>query len=659
MASTKTTMKHNEPPSIPQQDSKDVSDNAQILAQDPDAIKESGEQKTHDDHADSHSESDSDTEQDSHAASWWLDPSIGASTTISACLDLVHTSEKSALSFLSSVPCVLDAVYRVFILLPLAVYFSILSHLFLPKELWQRGGAPKRLSWPIRRSHNWTVRETVTVAVVSHLLPAFASLSKTRWCPSAERLIPALSGRLFGVKHQGWTIEGVAVQIKANENLKVNLPCNSGSDGNSATSAPPTTVLLWKSHARNVHHHQIVSFKPSVSVGGIGGGQARSRHERVILLLSGSSYVARDPIAGLLACNIVNLTGLRTLVVNWQRPSTSSHSEDETKKAFPTGLNDALQAYLHLTKVMKFRPENVYLVAQGSGAGVAMSLMTWLSALQMQNRQDSYGKPAKVLLWTPWCDLTMQSPTWSQNESFDIISGKHAKQARDAYVSSLGNQHQHRDGATSSSSTLSPFTGSKHEKGSSKGSDSGIEMDDSRPGSPQANGKDAHASMGSQWIERGLNASEKSWLQDQTRLGYQDKYADELTQSPDSALDLLTNSVSDLGLEHPLLSPGLPLNKNTLRFNHSILSLLHKPISKTKPSIPQYLILCGKDSVVWGESASLANNLQQTSTEKNVTFLSSLDTPTLFNLLSSVFLPDAQNRLDEIIKDWLIGDVEQ
>lgn len=422
---------------------------AQVLAQDPCALKETNrssnrldttiehqarkaketqssakQDQDSSDHAEDQDESDEDSDDHGDSSSsWWLDPSIPASNTISACLNLIHTSEQSALSVASSIPHILNACYHLFILIPSAVFLAILSHIFLPRGLWQRGGAPRRLSWPVRRSHNWTVRETISVAVVSHLLPAFMSVSKTRFCPSAERLIPALSRSLFGVKHQGWTIEGVAVQLREDEQCKISLPYQP--HGEPSSSSGPTPVLLWKSFARNVSHHQITSFKPSISCGGIGGGAAQSKSERVLLLLSGSSYIDRDPVAGLLACNLVNLTGLRCLCVNWRRPS-SNDPKGSGQRGFPAGLNDALQAYAHLTRVMKVRPENVYLVGEGSGAGVAMGLMTWLSALQLrrdtlqqQGSKDplppAYGKPGKVALWSPWCDLTMQSPTWRQN----------------------------------------------------------------------------------------------------------------------------------------------------------------------------------------------------------------------------------------------------
>lgn len=162
----------------------------------------------------------------------------------------------------------------------------------------------------------------------------------------------------------------------------------------------------------------------------------------------------------------------------------------------------------------------------------------------------------------------------------------------------------------------------------------------------------------------------------------QQHLAKQLDKSPASAPSILMSSLSSLGLEHPLLSPGLPFsNGDTERpFNERIIRLLHRPTpsassrSRSRPAIQalpkatrtKYLIFCGRDSVIWGEAASLTNNLTQVeedassdSPSSHVAFLASLDTPTMFNLLPSVFLPQAQARADGLLKTWLIGDVEE
>lgn len=341
-----------------------------------------------------------------------------ADATLSAVLSLFPRSPISRAS-IHALPELIAAWVHVLVLLPLSLCLAVTSHIFLNRSMWARGGGPPRVSFPIRRARNWSLRDTASVAVVSHLLPAFTRLSRTQLCPSAEKLIPYFSQNLFGVKHQGWSIGGVSITLDPlPAEVAVRVPSRAPQDNvqpiqrdnDSAGSA----VFIWKSHASNVHHHAVQSFKPAVSCGGIGAGAARE-DERVILLLSGASYADRDPVAGLLACNLVNLSGLRTLCVNWRKPVPSSSAGEG---AFPAGLNDALQAYIHLVRTLGFKPENVCLTAEGSGAGVAMGLMIWLSALANDGRGANLGRPGKVILWTPWCDLTMRSPTWQTNGQY-------------------------------------------------------------------------------------------------------------------------------------------------------------------------------------------------------------------------------------------------
>lgn len=346
------------------------------------------------------------------------DDSTYAHATLSAVLSLFPQSPISRAS-IHALPELIAAWVHVFVLLPLALCLAVTSHVFLNRSMWARGGGPPRLSFPVRRARNWSLRDTASVAVVSHLLPAFTRLSRTHLCPSAEKLIPYFSQSLFGVKHQGWSIGGVSVTLEPlPTEVAVTVPSRTSQNSvkSSHTDSLPSgsAVFIWKSQASNVHHHAVQSFKPAVSCGGIGAGAARE-DERVILLLSGASYADRDPVAGLLACNLVNLCGLRTLCVNWRKPVPYSSASEG---AFPAGLNDALQAYIHLVRTLGFKPDNICLTAEGSGAGVAMGLMIWLSALANDGKGANLGRPGKVILWTPWCDLTMRSPTWQTNGEY-------------------------------------------------------------------------------------------------------------------------------------------------------------------------------------------------------------------------------------------------
>lgn len=127
-----------------------------------------------------------------------------------------------------------------------------------------------------------------------------------------------------------------------------------------------------------------------------------------------------------------------------------------------------------------------------------------------------------------------------------------------------------------------------------------------------------------------------------------------------------------------MLSAALPRDPKDKPFNALCLSLLgtqvfsrgpkEMPDSKRPMPKTKYLIFCGKDSVFSGEAGSLAANLcavrdapgaerADADEDLEVAVLESLDTPTHFNLLPSIFLPQAQAKADELVRAWFVGDV--
>ncbi|CAO1630293.1 unnamed protein product [Parajaminaea phylloscopi] len=594
-------------------------------------------------------------------------------------LALLHTVPSLSVSLLWSLPDVIRVWWHLAVLLPSVLVLSALSHLMLPRTVWQRCGGPKRVAWPVSRSKGWSVRETAAVAVVGHLLAAFRHASRTPLCPSAERLIPILSHSCFGIKHQGWSLSGKAIPLEElAPELAIDVPAPSS--GKPARNQDELiAMLLWKAQASSVHHHKVQSIKPTISVGGVGSGPAR-RGERVLLILSGASYADRDPTSGLFACNAVNITGLRALCVNWRKTTPCSAGEHG---AFPAGLNDAIRAYVHLVRNLRFNPTDICLLAEGSGAGVAMGLMLWLSALQAKGLPDEHvashlGRPGRVILWSPWCDLSMRSPTWKANAAFDITSYAVATKARDSYMSSLpvrstllGDREQH--GVASHAAPLAswnaepdsptetaprrrhPWSSTRmaRQETSGTGSDSGVEIEITRPASV-----DDPAAL-AKWAAQ-----------------------------TDDLCGLLVSTLPLLGVEHPLLSPGLPGGAHRDRaFHRAVFSLLRSPLCSANPpdalavassalSKTDYLIFCGTESVLEGEAASLARNIKVglglgtshggegaagDSTEQprigSVTYLRALETPTLFNLMpTSVFLPEAQAKAEELVQKFLVGD---
>ncbi|PWN29207.1 hypothetical protein BDZ90DRAFT_231190 [Jaminaea rosea] len=648
--------------------------------------------------------------QDSHSTASW---SLGYLLSTTAPL-------VSPLSLIDSIPDLALAAWHLFVLLPIALGLAFGSHVILSRSNWIRGGGPQRLAWPISRCRGWSFRDTASVAVVGHLLAAFRHVSRTPFCPSAEKLIPILSHRAFGVKHQGWSLGGSQVQLDdLDAELSLQLPAST-SHTPSTLQPPLAPILLWKAQASSVHHHQIQSVKPAVDVGGVGSGPA-SPSERVMLLLSGSSYSDRDPVAGMLACQLVNSTGLRTLCVNWRKASPCSAGKEG---AFPAGLNDALAAYVHLVRTLRFEPRNVYLVGEGSGAGLAMSLLLWLSALARspeRSAANELGKPGKVVLWSPWCDLSMRSPTWKQNGAFDIHSPQAARRARDLYASSIlqpGPQQQHASveddsagGVSSSASspvgpqtpasdgTVEPllrvpsplamseakrtppsFTtalnGAAEPSGlrrfaetsraserqeASVGSDSGVEIDrQQRVGgatnsSSQSDG-DVWASVASK-LRRALDHSDGGEESDSS-------LSSSSSASSSDACHVLASSIPALGLAHPLLSPGIPIDDPTegegaQKLRRLVFSMLVADREGSSTAPTSYLLFCGTESVLRGEASSLARNLKSSSPASapaSVHLVEALETPTLLNVVPSVFLCAAQAKGDEVVQRFLVGD---
>jgi hypothetical protein len=155
----------------------------------------------------------------------------------------------------------------------------------------------------------------------------------------------------------------------------------------------------------------------------------------------------------------------------------------------------------------------------------------------------------------------------------------------------------------------------------------------------------------------------------------QKSFAKRLSTQPREMTKLLLSSIPTLGVEHPLLSPGLPLD-DSRPFNTAVLSLLGRQpaFRESDAALPvtSYLIFCGKDSVFCGEAASLSRNLdsiaksQRTQDRKRdasryrsleISLLEAIDTPTHFNVLPSTFMPRAQEKVDQVVRGWLVGDV--
>jgi len=268
-----------------------------------------------------------------------------------------------------------------------------------------------------------------------------------------ERIIPRLSQALLGVRHQGWQIQCESVTIPAipteeqddpteakstmspsgrprpqrvltGEALPYSLGLSSLLRGQIATKASSscTATWLWKTQAAHVKEGKVVAVKADAVHGGLGCGEAGAG-EKVILLLAGSGLSEVGPIVGPLSWTITRQSGLRLLIIKNRRLD------------YATTLQDALAGYAYLVDRLGFLPRNITLLGEGAGAGLCVSLTLYLSALSQTSKSAArIGRPGKLLLFSPWCDMTVSEDILRQNSEVDIIDLESQLRARLRYI---------------------------------------------------------------------------------------------------------------------------------------------------------------------------------------------------------------------------------
>ncbi len=192
----------------------------------------------------------------------------------------------------------------------------------------------------------------------------------------------------------------------------------------------PTNVPAfwqWKSVASSVSHHRVTSVKPGNDISGLGSGPATSSDERMVLFFVGGGYHSGSCPEGPLSWTVCRQTSLRVLGVNFRKATTDKH-------AFPASLQDALAAWVYVTKRLGFKAENVILMGDSAGAGLAWTLQLYLSSLMWSDRDVGLGRARKMVLHSPWVDLTMSGKSLMRNEGVDIIVPTMCSAARDNYL---------------------------------------------------------------------------------------------------------------------------------------------------------------------------------------------------------------------------------
>lgn len=197
------------------------------------------------------------------------------------------------------------------------------------------------------------------------------------------------------------------------------------------TPVPIAAFWQWKSVASAVSRGQVISVKPGNDIAGIGSGPAVSPSERMVLFFVGGGYHSGHAPQGPLSWTVCRQTSLRVLGLNFRKAT-----KDEF--AFPASLQDALAAWVYVTKRLGFKAENVILMGDSAGGGLALSLQLYLSALEWsaatEKGRGRLGRAKKLVLHSPMTDLTLDTRAFTCNQGVDIISPYMCSLARDNYL---------------------------------------------------------------------------------------------------------------------------------------------------------------------------------------------------------------------------------
>lgn len=147
----------------------------------------------------------------------------------------------------------------------------------------------------------------------------------------------------------------------------------------------------------------------------------------VLFLVGGGGYHSGHAPQGPLSWTVCRQTSLRVLGVNFRKATSD-------RRAFPAALQDALAAWVYVTKRLGFMPENVILMGDSAGGGLALSLQLYLSSLMWSQRGRALGRARKLVLHSPMTDLTLGTESFVRNKDVDVISPYMCSLARDDYL---------------------------------------------------------------------------------------------------------------------------------------------------------------------------------------------------------------------------------
>ena len=131
----------------------------------------------------------------------------------------------------------------------------------------------------------------------------------------------------------------------------------------------------------------------------------RADRRKVLLYFHGGAYLAGSPRSHRhLAAALSRESGVRVLLPDYRLAP---------EHRFPAALDDAFDAYAHLLNA-GYQPDEIALGGDSAGGGLAL-------ALTLKLEEESLPRPACVVAFSPWTDLTGTSVSLRRNAKRDAM----------------------------------------------------------------------------------------------------------------------------------------------------------------------------------------------------------------------------------------------
>ena len=151
---------------------------------------------------------------------------------------------------------------------------------------------------------------------------------------------------------------------------------------------------------------------------------------KVILYCHGGGYTCGGlEYAGVLGTKLASHTGLDVLAYAYRLAP---------EYKYPAALEDTVKMWDYL-RSLKIEPSHIIVAGDSAGGNLALELCLYL-------KKNGRRQPAALVLFSPWTDMTAESPTYeTESENDPIITKTYVQNARTAYLGEEEKDFQNPD----------------------------------------------------------------------------------------------------------------------------------------------------------------------------------------------------------------------